>query len=167
MRRTRGRSAKGKAAHLVIPWKKTRNITTMAAISFDSIVHYKVLDGNGDTASFLLFLTELFQRINGRVCTIVMDNASFHRTQAVHDTVAQSGHSIMFLPPYSPFFNPIEFFFAQWKSFVAAENCTSHNELLAAIDSVGNRVNPENLHNYFNHVNSNCVKCLQGETTFN
>ena len=43
---------------------------------------------------------------------IVMDNAGFHDKKVIAEILAQKGHSLMPLPPYSPDFNPIEQSFA-------------------------------------------------------
>jgi len=39
---------------------------------------------------------------------IVMDNASFHKRQDTLDALQAEGHTVLWLPPYSPDFNPIE-----------------------------------------------------------
>ena len=47
--------------------------------------------------------------------TIIMDNATFHKTAATKQLIEQAGHNLLFLPPYSPDFNPIEQDFAIMK----------------------------------------------------
>jgi transposase len=49
---------------------------------------------------------------------LIMDNASFHRTDEVKHLCADAGVKLIFLPPYSPDLNPIEEFFAQLKARV-------------------------------------------------
>ena len=39
---------------------------------------------------------------------IIMDNASFHKRQDTQELIADAGHHILWLPPYSPDLNPIE-----------------------------------------------------------
>lgn len=39
---------------------------------------------------------------------IVMDNATFHKRQDTKNIIEKAGHTILFLPPYSPDLNPIE-----------------------------------------------------------
>ncbi len=39
---------------------------------------------------------------------IVMDNAAFHKRPDIQDLLAQHGHQILWLPPYSPDLNPIQ-----------------------------------------------------------
>jgi transposase len=39
---------------------------------------------------------------------VVMDNASFHKSKKTIELIGSSGCEVLFLPPYSPDFNPIE-----------------------------------------------------------
>jgi putative transposase len=46
---------------------------------------------------------------------IILDNASFHRKAVLNTLAEEAGCSVIFLPPYSPDFNPIEHFWASLK----------------------------------------------------
>lgn len=48
---------------------------------------------------------------------LVMDNASFHHSESIAQMCAEAGVKLVYLPPYSPDLNPIEEFFAEFKSF--------------------------------------------------
>lgn len=47
--------------------------------------------------------------------TVIMDNAAFHKKEEVKKILQSYGHDVLFLPPYSPDFNPIEQDFATMK----------------------------------------------------
>ncbi|WP_202149207.1 transposase, partial [Candidatus Sarmatiella mevalonica] len=49
---------------------------------------------------------------------VIMDNAAFHRSQKTKDLIESVGCKVIFLPPYSPDFNPIEKFWANMKRWV-------------------------------------------------
>jgi transposase len=49
---------------------------------------------------------------------VVMDNAAFHRSQKTKYLIESVGCKIIFLPPYSPDFNPIEKFWANMKRWI-------------------------------------------------
>jgi hypothetical protein len=49
---------------------------------------------------------------------IVLDNAAFHKGSRLQEIVEKAGHTLLFLPPYSPDLNPIEKKWAQVKSFI-------------------------------------------------
>ncbi|KIC71470.1 hypothetical protein DB41_BB00040 [Neochlamydia sp. TUME1] len=51
---------------------------------------------------------------------LIMDNATFYKSQATHELIKKAGCEILFLPPYSPDLNPIETFWANFKKIVAA-----------------------------------------------
>ena len=46
------------------------------------------------------------------------DNAAIHHVQEVRDAIEQSGARLIFLPPYSPDFNPLEEVFSKVKSYI-------------------------------------------------
>lgn len=49
---------------------------------------------------------------------IIMDNASFHRKDKIYDIAGRYGIGVLFLPPYSPDFNPIEHSWANFKQWL-------------------------------------------------
>ena len=57
------------------------------------------------------FKDHLLKELNSS-STIIMDNAAFHRKEEIHAMAEAAGHNVLFLPPYSPDFNPIEQDFA-------------------------------------------------------
>ena len=55
---------------------------------------------------------------------IVMDNASFHKGVAMKKAIEDAGHTLLYLPPYSPDFNPIEKKWAQAKAIRRRIGCS-------------------------------------------
>lgn len=64
---------------------------------------------------------------------LIMDNATFHKSQATDELIKKAGCEILFLPPYSPDLNPIETFWANFKKIVAA-NLSKFSTLAQTID---------------------------------
>jgi len=169
MRKHYGRSEKGKKAIVITPCIKSRNKTIMACMWRKGLVHYKALDGSGNRFSLLEYMTELCNILSSEnICNveIVMDNASFHRCSEISIFLESKGHSIKFLPPYSPFFNPIEFMFSQWKGIVRGRNPSNDNELMKAIGEFKNILSEEQCENYVKHATNNAIKCLAGINVF-
>ncbi len=52
---------------------------------------------------------------------VVMDNASFHKSQKTRELIESVGCKIIFLPPYSPDLNPIEKFWANMKRWIRSQ----------------------------------------------
>lgn len=80
---------------------------------------------------------------------VVMDNLSSHKTPAVRQAIEAAGATLLFLPPYSPDFNPIEQAFAKLKAHLrkAAER-TIHG-LWNAIGRILDLYSPQECANYF------------------
>jgi transposase len=64
---------------------------------------------------------------------IIMDNASFHKSQDSQRLIEEAGCKVLFLPPYSPDLNPIEIFWANFKKIIQT-NLEKCNTLAEAID---------------------------------
>ena len=64
---------------------------------------------------------------------VILDNASFHKSQASIEIIQKAGCEVLFLPPYSPDLNPIEKFWANFKKKVR-EALNEYSSLAKAID---------------------------------
>jgi putative transposase len=63
---------------------------------------------------------------------LILDNARFHRPEAIEAIATAAGHQVLFLPPYSPDFNKIEHDFAALKRILAyAPEGTTLDEVVA------------------------------------
>lgn len=57
-------------------------------------------------------------------CVIVMDNAAFHKRLDIQKAIRDAGHTLLFLPPYSPDLNPIERKWSQSKAVRKQKHCS-------------------------------------------
>jgi hypothetical protein len=73
----------------------------------------------------------------------VIDNVGFHRTPIVVEEHPILDLQQAFLSAHSPFFNPIENMFSQWKNYVRRQRPEDEVQLRAAIDNVRNIVTVE------------------------
>lgn len=98
-----------------------RRYQILPAYSQDGIILSRVFQGTTEGEIFEDFVEQLLPHC-GRwpepKSVIVMDNASFHRTERVERLCYEAGVKLVYLPPYSPDLNPIEEFFAELKAFV-------------------------------------------------
>jgi hypothetical protein len=81
---------------------------------------------------FLQILRKLMASLdaaNAPSYNFVMDNASIHKTQEIMQEMEVSRNNPAFLPPYSPFLNPIKECFSKFKSLV---KCTPMMDIIAS-----------------------------------
>ena len=131
------------------------------------ILYYSILDGNGNRERFLHYIDDLAhardvaQLPNDSI--LIMDNCTIHHGAQVQELLELRGFQWRFLPPYSPYFNPIENMFAMWKHYVKVSKCESEVELFAAIHAAAGKISAENCSNMITNTSSNVLKCINGE----
>ena len=69
---------------------------------------FTAFDCSIDSDVFHTWATEILLPELPACSVIVMDNAPFHKRQDTLDALQAEGHTVLWLPPYSPDFNPIE-----------------------------------------------------------
>lgn len=133
--RARGRAPRGQRVVDRVPRNHGQNITCLAAISPHGLHVPCVVEGAVDGAVFLQWLQEWLLPGIPRGTTIGLDNLSVHRNPGVREAVEAAGCFLLFLPAYSPDFNPIEHIFAQLKTHlrrVGARTVAAVSEAIGA-----------------------------------
>ncbi|KAG1060993.1 hypothetical protein G6F41_012506 [Rhizopus arrhizus] len=62
---------------------------------------------------FLIGVMDILDQFDMKGRHLVMDNAAIHKVTEVKDLIASRGYKVIYLPPYLPFLNPIELFWAK------------------------------------------------------
>ena len=113
--RTHGWGLRGKKVYGERSGKKRPRTSLISARQGKKLLAPILFEGNTDATLFNYWLdNHLFKEL-AENSTIIMDNATFHKTALTRQLIEEAGHSLLFLPPYSPDFNPIENEFAIMK----------------------------------------------------
>ena len=94
-------------------YKKGVRWTLLLAVSNERVLGWQLYDKSTTSVTFATFLSTL--ELDGRD-TLLMDNASIHRAQVVLDVCFEKCLFPLFLPPYSPEYQPIEHVFSVGKN---------------------------------------------------
>ena len=80
-----------------------------------------------------------------------MDNVNFHKSKNIIEIIEQSNNKVLFIPPYSPEFNPIEKLFSVFKNYInkKVNIITKFKNLNKYIDKFF--VESKNFDNYYNY----------------
>lgn len=90
---------------------------------------------------------------------IVMDNATIHKTDEIKYYIKERGYKAIYLPPYSPFLNPIEEFWAK----VRRDCLTVKDNLSDRITEAAKKVTEPDCQGYIRHSFLFFDRCLAGE----
>ena len=131
-----GYSLKGERAQYHRLLACGQRISAVAAISSDGLTAVEMKTGTVNADFFVDFVRgtliptmQPFDGTNSKSIA-VLDNCSVHHVQAVAEVFESAGILVMFLPLYSPDYNPIEETFSYIKGYLK-----EHDDLLQALDN--------------------------------
>ncbi len=149
MARRHGRCVRGRRLRSGVPHGHWKTTTFVAGLRRSGMVAPWVLDGPINRDGFTTYVARVLVPELQPGDVAIMDNLSSHKAPAVRQAIEAAGATLLFLPPYSPDFNPIEQAFSKLKAHLrkAAER-TIHG-LWNAIGRILDLYSPQECANYF------------------
>ena len=124
MPRLYGYAIKGQRCFGTHDWGAKGRTNVIGALLMGTLLTVSLFATNVNTEIFSSWVTEdLIPKLPTN-SVIVMDNASFHKGVAMKKAIEDAGHTLLYLPPYSPDFNPIEKKWAQAKAIRRRIGCS-------------------------------------------
>ena len=149
MARRYGRAPRGRRLRVGVPHGPWKTTTFVAGLRTTGLVAPFVLDGPLNRQAFEPYVAKVLvpELTSGDV--VVMDNLSSHKGPRTREMIEAAGARLLYLPPYSPDFNPIENAFAKLKALLrkAAERTVAG--LWDAIGRLVDAFTPDECANYF------------------
>lgn len=127
-------------------WKTT---TFVAGLTTRGMIAPFVIDGAINRDAFETYVAEVLVPELAPSDVVVMDNLSSHKGPKVRELIEAAGATLLYLPPYSPDFNPIENAFAKLKAFLRKAAERTVDGLWAAIGRAVDLFSPDECRNYF------------------
>jgi transposase len=149
MARLRGRSKKGERLRAGIPHGHWKTTTFVAGLRLTGMVAPLVLDGPINREAFHAYVNQVLVPELTPGDVVVMDNLGSHKGPAVRDAIEAAGATLLYLPPYSPDFNPIENAFAKLKALLRKAAERTVDDLWDAIADLIDLFTPQECANYF------------------
>jgi transposase len=118
MARRGGRAPRGERLRAGIPYGHWKTTTFLAGLRITGMMAPMVLDGPINRLAFQAYVEQVLVPELSPGDIVVMDNLSSHKGPAVCQAIAATGARLLYLPPYSPDFNPIENAFAKLKALL-------------------------------------------------
>ena len=115
MTRPRGRSLRGTRLIAKVPHGHWKTTTFLAALRTSGLTAPLVIDGAVNGRLFLAYVQQHLLPTLRRHDIVILDNLSSHKRAGVREAIESVGAQLIYLPPYSPDFNPIEQAFSKFK----------------------------------------------------
>lgn len=147
----RARAPKGKRAFGKAPKNWEENVTLISSISSEGIGPSMSIGGSADGEAFSLYVERFLCPSLKRGQIVVMDNLQVHKMRRVRELIEGRGCSLVFLPPYSPDFNPIEEAFSKIKTVLRTAKARTFEALVEASGEALCAVSRQDAHGFFSH----------------
>ena len=145
------RARRGQRAYGTRPQKRGKNVSMIGAIALKGIVASINLLGATDRLTFEAFVSQKLIPNLWKGATVVWDNSTIHKGKEIAQALEKAGAKLIYLPPYSPDFNPIENFWSKVKNILRSLGARTYQALDLAISQAFNQVSLKDIRNWFAH----------------
>lgn len=151
MTRRYGRAPKGVRVHDRVPKNFGRNVTILGTLSAQGLEAVMTVDGATDAAVFRAYVQQVLAPTLHPGEIILMDNLSAHKVKGIREAIEATGAHLVYLPPYSPDYSPIELCWSKLKTVLRAAKARSRDVLDQAVTTAIATITSEDAHHWFAH----------------
>jgi transposase len=151
MSRRQGRALRGTRVISKIPHGHWKTTTFVGALRVTGVTAPLVVDGAMNGRVFLAYVEQQLVPTLHPGDTVIMDNLAAHKVAGVRAAIESVGARLVYLPPYSPDFNPIELAFAKLKQLLRSAAERVVDDLERRIGKLLGRFQPTECSRYFQH----------------
>jgi transposase len=148
MARRYGWAPRGERCRIAVPAGHWKTTTVVAGLRTSGVCATTVLDGAMTGERFRAYVRDTLVPVLKSGDTVILDNLGAHKVAGVREAIEAAGARLLYLPPYSPEFNPIERAFAKLKALLRTAAARTVNDLWAAIQRAFAAFRPDACRNY-------------------
>jgi transposase len=150
MTRLYGRVRNGNRCLDSVPCGRWETVTILSSIRLDGATESLVFEGAVDRMMFDAYIKESLAPTLRSGDIVVMDNLSAHKSQQARDAIRMHQADVLFLPAYSPDFNPIEKMWSKVKQVLRGIKPRTEDELFAATATALDTISAYDAQGWFN-----------------
>jgi transposase len=134
-----------------VPRNHGHNTTLVAALTPGGLQEPWMIEGAMETATFAWYIAEQLGPTLRPGQVVVLDNLSVHKAARIRQALAARGCALLFLPPYSPDFTPIEQAFSKLKAILRGLGARTREALEQAVGLAVEEITPADAIAWFAH----------------
>ena len=149
MARTRGRAPRCQRLQMTVPHGHWHTSTVIAGLTLRGMIAPCVLDEPMNRDAFATYIEQALVPELRPGDVVILDNHPSHKVSKVRNLIHAAGAGLVFLPPYSPDYNPIELAFSRLKALLRTAAKRTVEGLWDAIGRILDTFSPTECRNYF------------------
>src|SRR5215207_3875992 len=151
MTRLRARAPKGQRAYGRVPRNRGKNTTLLASMGAERMGPCLAVEGATTKAVFEAYVERLLAPSLSPGQVVVLDNLGAHKGDRVKGLIEERGCWLLFLPPYSPDYSPIEEAFSKVKTLLRKAAARTRGALVEAMRRALDAVTAQDIRGWFGH----------------
>jgi transposase len=146
-----GYAPRGERLRLSVPRRRGKNTTLLSSMSLEGMGPSLSVEGATTARVFGAYVEKVLAPSlePGRI--VVMDNLGAHRPKRVRELIEARGCELLYLPSYSPDYNPIEEAFAKIKNLLGKAAARTKGALVEAIGAALSALTDADARGFFEH----------------
>jgi transposase len=141
----------GERASCSVPRNRGPNTTLLSSMTLEGMGTSLAVEGATNREVFETYVQRVLAPTLRPGQVVVMDNLTAHKGDRVKELIEERGCELLYLPPYSPDFNPIEEAFAKIKGLLRKAEARTREALVEAIGRGISMVTAEDARGFFDH----------------
>ena len=146
-----GYAPRGERLYLPVPRGRGKNTTLLSSMTIEGMGPSLTVEGSTTARVFETYVEKVLLPSLREGQVVVMDNLSAHRPKRIRELIEERGCELLYLPSYSPDFNPIEEAFAKIKNLLRKAAARTKEALVEAIAAALSAVTAEDVRGFFEH----------------
>jgi transposase len=151
MTRLFGRAPRGQRVVDAIPKNHGSNVTLLGSLSCDGMEAVMTVEGATDAAVFQAYVDQVLSPTLTPGDIVVMDNLGAHKVRGIREAIEAAGATLLYLPPYSPDWSPIEPCWSKLKTFLRAAKARTRDLLDGALVQALDTISASDARGWFAH----------------
>jgi transposase len=151
MTRLYARAPKGERAYGKVPRNRGPNTTLLASMSLEGMGPCLAVEGATTKLVFEAYVERVLAPSLRPGQVVILDNLASHRGERVRELIEERGCSLLYLPPYSPDFSPIEEAFSKLKALLRKAKARTRVVLVEAIGQALDAISTKDARGFFGH----------------
>jgi transposase len=146
-----GYAPRGERLRLWVPRKRGKNTTLLSSMTVEGMGASLTVEGATTARVFETYVKKVLAPNLNEGQIVVMDNLGAHRPKRVRELIEQQGCKLIYLPSYSPDYNPIEEAFAKIKNLLREAAARTKEALVEAIGVALSAITAADAQGFFEH----------------
>ena len=151
MTRRYGRAPRGERAYDSAPRNYGTHTSVIGAMGLRGMVAALTVEGAVDTDCFNAYAKQVLGPRLRPGDVVVLDNLTAHRASCIEEVAESRGAQVLWLPPYSPDFSPIEQCWSKIKSYLRGAKARTRERLEEALTAAIGLVTKAHIRGWFKH----------------